>query len=273
MSQTFDKMVDTASEHILAHHVSLGRSWANSAIPLPAPIGSGTFVQFQSRIGIVYGILTAAHVARWLPFGRNNQGQFIGLSKLQNGNNIACSVTFLFIDHIAPPNQFHIYSNEAYRPDIAFIALGINKIPKHELFDNSKFYDLDLNHELGFTEDPRILSAFFRGACHDSEISVDGYMATALCIGGGETIKYDEKTNIQYWQIPNTSKKSIGGGSGAGFWRFRYNEDVLLKSLEGVIIAEGNGCDYIEAMAPPFLYDDFLLKLKAFCSENISWPI
>lgn len=267
----FEQMLSEASECVLAHHVSLGGSCANSAIPLPLPNGSGTFVRFKIDAGIVYGILTAAHVARWLKLGRNSQGQFLGLSKLQNGDSIACSVTFHFIHHVAPLDRFHINSHKAYRPDLAFIALGLNRYSNHELLHNSKFFDLDANVELGFTEDPRILSGFFRGACHASEISADGYMNTPLCIGGREVIRHDTETNIQYWEIPNTSKKSIGGGSGAGFWRFRYEREELKKFLEGVIIAEADNFSNIEAMAPPYLYDTYLIDLKDFCTVNLSW--
>ena len=133
------------------------------------PNGSATFVRFRIKTGVVYGILTAAHVARWLRFGRNSQGQFLGLSKPQGVDGIACSVTFHFIHHIAPLVHFHDYSNKAYRPDLAFIALGLDRHSDHELLHNSKFFDLDANIELGFTEDPLILSVFFRGACHHSE--------------------------------------------------------------------------------------------------------
>lgn len=267
----FEKMVSEASEYVLAHHVSLGNSYANPSIPLPPPNGSGTFVRFKIDAGIVYGILTAAHVARWLRFGRNNQGEFLGLSKPQNTDSIACSVTFPFIHHVAPLDRFHVYSHEAYRPDLAFIALGLNRYANHELLHNSNFFDLDANIELGFMEDPLILSFFFRGACHTSEISTDGYMNTSLCIGGGEVIRHDTETNIQYWEIPNTSRKSIGGGSGAGFWRFRYEGEVLKKSLEGVIIAEAESFSHIEAMASPYLYDSYLVDLKNFCTANLSW--
>lgn len=271
VTSTFEKMLSEASEYVLAHHVSLGGSYANPAMPLPPPNGSGTFVRFKIDEGIIYGILTAAHVARWLKFGRNSQGQFLGLSKPQNADTIACSVTFHFIHHVAPLDRFHAYSHEAYRPDLAFIALGLNRYSNHELLHNSRFFDLDANSEFGFVEDPCILSVFFRGACHDSEISADGYMNTPLCIGGGEVIKHDTKTNIQYWEIPNTSRKSIGGGSGAGFWRFRYEEGELKKSLEGVIIAEAENFSHIEAMATPYLYDSYLTDLKDFCTANISW--
>ncbi len=268
---TFNKMIDDASKHVLLHHVSIGDSWGNPNIPLPPPNGSGTFVWFKIEAGIVYGILTAAHVARWLKLGRNSQGQFIGLSKLQNNESVACSVTFKFIHHVAPINRFHIYSNEAYRPDIAFIALGLNRFPSHELLENSLFYDLDSNIEFGFEEDQKILSAFFRGACHDDEISDDGYMNTPLCLGGGEIIKHDKETDIQYWKIPNTSQKSIGGGSGAAFWRFRYNGEILRKSLEGVIIAEGEDFNHIEAIATPYLYDNYIPQLKQFCVSKLDW--
>jgi hypothetical protein len=268
---SFEKMVAEASKYILLHHVSIGNSFANPNIPLPPPNGSATFVRFKIEVGIVYGILTAAHVARWLKFGRNNQGEFIGLSKLQNNDSIACSVTFNFIHYIAPKDRFHMFSNDAYRPDIAFIALGINQFPNHDLLENSVFYDLDSNIEFGFTEDQQILSAFFRGACHDWEISDDCYLNTPICLGGGEVIKHDNERNIQYWKIPNTSKKSIGGSSGAGFWRFRYENGILRKSLEGVIIAEGKNCNFIEAMATPFLYDIYLPQLKHFCISNSDW--
>ncbi len=67
---------------------SLGGSSGNPDILSPAPIGSDTFVKFSILDHmVVYGILTAAHVARWLNFAQSEKGQFIGLSKLQNGGS------------------------------------------------------------------------------------------------------------------------------------------------------------------------------------------
>jgi hypothetical protein len=58
---------------------------------------------------------------------------------------------------------------------------------------------------------------------------------------------------------------------GAGFWRCKYENGVLQISLEGVVIAEGENYDYFEALAPSYLYDDFLPQLKRFCIDNLSW--
>jgi hypothetical protein len=56
--------------------------------------------------------------------------QFLGLSKLHKGDGIACSVTFPFIYHLAPLEDFHSTTNEGYRPDIAIriLAAGIAKL-------------------------------------------------------------------------------------------------------------------------------------------------
>ena len=268
-SEALEKILEEASEHILAHHVSLGDSPGDPNLLSPPPNGSGSFVRFSIQEDmIVYGILTAAHVARWLRFGRNDNHQFVGLSKLQKGDTIACSVTFPFIYHIAPPEHFHSTSDEGYRPDIAFIALGMNqRLPSHELIIDSSFYNLDSNEELELSN-RQIFSAFCKGA---GKIRPDGLLNTYIAFGGGETLKFDEKTSIQYWRIPNTSGESIAGGSGAGFWRFIYKNGILYKSLEGVIIAEGQNCDYFEAMETSYLYDSFLPQLKKFCKDNLSW--
>ena len=264
-----EKLLEEAEEHVLTHHVSLGGASSNPAFPSPIPDGSGTFVKFSISCNqIVYGILTAAHVARWLKFGQNEKGQFVGLSRLQNGDTIACSVTFPFIYHVASKHHFHLTSKEGYLPDIAFIALGLNKyLPVHELIENSSFYDLDDNKELELCNQ-QVFSSFCKGA---GKLRPDGLIDTCITFGGGEFLKFDEKIGCQYWEIPNTSGSSIAGASGAGFWRFIFENGILRKSLEGVIIAEGDGYDYIEAMETSYLYDSFLPELKKYCAENISW--
>ena len=268
-SQSVEQLLNEASEHILAHHVSLGDSPGDPTRISPSPSGSGTFVKFSIKHNLtIYGILTAAHVARWLGFGRYNQHQFLGLSKLLKDVTIACSVSFPFIYHIAPPEEFHSQSDDAYRPDTAFIALGINdRLPNHELISNSFFFDLDSNQELPLS-DNQIFSGFCKGA---GTPRPDGLLNTFVALGGGEILKFDEKANIQYWQVPNTSRESIAGGSGAGFWRFILDGDVLRKSLEGVITSESRNCDYFEVMEPSYIYYRFLPLLKKFCEDNFFW--
>lgn len=263
-----EKVLEEASEHILMHHVSLGGSSGEPDSELPLPDGSGTFAKFSVSVHTIYGIFTAAHVARGLKFGRNMGREFIGLSKLQKGDTVACSVTFPFIYHIASVEHFHSSSDESYRPDIAFIALGIDGCwPQHELIENSSFYDLDANQQLGLC-DQRMFSAFYRGAAGKRP---DGLLNTFAAIGGDEVLRYDEKIGVHYWEIPNTSGESIAGGSGAGFWRFRNEEGTLHKSFEGVVTAESQAFNSIEAIATPYFYDDFLPNLKKFCLENIDW--
>ena len=267
--EALEKLLQEASEHILSHHVSLGDSPGDPSLLSPPPNGSGTFVRFSITKGmVVYGIVTAAHVARWLKFGRNDTHQFLGLSKLHKGDTIACSGTFPILSHIAPLEDFHSTTNEGYRPDIAFIALGINqRLPNHELLTESSFYDLDDNEELEFSNN-QIFSAFYKGA---GKIRPDGLLDTYVAFGGGETLKCDEKSGVQYWRVPNTSRESIAGGSGAGFWRFIKSQGVLRKSLEGVILLEGENCNYFEAMETAYLYGTFLPQLKTYCKDNLSW--
>ena len=267
--EVLEELPEDFFEHILAHHVSLGDSPGDPSKLSPPPDGSGTFVRFTIQEGmVVYGILTAAHVARWLKFGRNGSSQFLGLSKLQKGDTLACSVTFPFIYLIASLERFHSTPNEGYRPDLAFIALGINqRLPSHELIVNSSFYDLDANEELELYN-RQIFWAFCKGAGKNRP---DGPLDTYVALGRGEMPKFDEKSSIQYWRVPNTSGESIAGGSGAGFWRFIENNGIFRKSLEGVIIAEGENCNYFEAMETMYLYSTFLPKLKKFCREKLSW--
>lgn len=263
---TIEQLFEEATAHVLAHHVSVGGSSGNPDHNNPEPDGSGTFVKFSlSNDQIVYGILTAAHVARWLCFGQNEKGQFVGLSKLQNNDTIACSVTFQFIYHVASINHFHSVSKEGYLPDIAFIALGINEYPEHELLKNSLFYDLDTNKELNLFNE-QIFSSFYKGA---GKIRSDGLLDTYAALGGGEILKFDEKIGIQYWEIPNHDGNSIAGASGGGFWRFIFENDVLRKSFEGVIVSESPKFDSIEAMDPGYIYGPFLTGLKKYCKENI----
>ena len=266
---TREMLFEEAERYILAHHVSLGDSPGNPNLVSPPPSGSGTFVKFTIQEGmVVYGILTAAHVARWLRFGKNDNRQFLGLSKLQKGDTVACSVTFPFIYHVASIEHFHSTSGDGYQPDIAFIALGINEcLPSHELIADSSFYDLDSNQELELYI-CQVFSAFYKGA---GEIRPDGLINTFVAFGGGEILKFDEKIGVQYWRVPNTSGESIAGGSGAGFWRLIYNNGVLRKSLEGVITAEDRNYEYFEAIATSYLYDTFLPQLKKFCTRNRSW--
>jgi hypothetical protein len=267
--EALEKLFEEASEHILSHHVSLGDSPGDPLLLSPSPNGSGTFVRFAITEGmIVYGILSAAHVAKGLKFGRNDAHQFVGLSKLHKGDTVACSVTFPFIYYIASLEDFHSTGNKGYRPDIAFIALGINqRLPSHEMLAESSFYDLDGNEELELFNN-QIFSAFYKGA---GKIRPDGLLDTYVAFGGGETLKFDEKSGVQYWRIPNTGKESIAGGSGAGFWRFIDKNGMLRRSLEGVIIAEGQNFDYFEAMETSYLYFTFLPQLKQFCKDNLSW--
>lgn len=266
---TIDMLFEKAGEHILIHHVSLGDSPGNPDIISPPPIGSGTFVKFSIQENlVVYGILTAAHVVKLLKFGKSDGREFLGLSKLQKGDTIACSVTFPFIFCIASMEHFYSSSDEGYRPDIAFIALGINgHLPCHELITDSSFYDLDVNEELEIA-DQQIFSAFCKGA---GNIRPDGLLNTFVAFGGGEVIKFDESTNVQYWRVPNTTGESIGGGSGSGFWRWKYEDGILRISLEGVVISEGENCEYFEVMAPSYLYDVFLPQLKKVCKDNRTW--
>lgn len=269
ISEDIEKKLNEAYRHILAHHVSLGGPPENPNLLCPSPNGSGTFVKFSIKQNhMVYGILTAAHVARWLRFRRHNNRQFLALSKLQNGETVACLVTFQFIYHTAPWAEFHFNSNAAYRPDIAFIALGINDhLPNHELISDSLFYDLDGNQEFALS-DSQIFSGFCKGA---GNIRSDGLLNTFVAFGGGEILKFDEKAHIHYWQIPNTLRESVAGGSGAGFWRFFFEGNTLKKSLEGIVISESLNCDYFEAMETLYLYDSFLPSLKIFCGGNLSW--
>lgn len=268
MTFTLEKLFEKASEHVLIHHVSIGGSSGNPDLYFPLPDGSGTFVKFSISFNlVVYGILTAAHVTRWLKFVQNEKGHFLGLSKLQNGDTIACSVKFPFIYHIASIDHFHSISDDGYRPDIAFIALGINgHLPVHELIKYSSFYDLDGNQEIELFNQ-QVFSSFYKGA---GKIRPDGLLDTCLTFGGGEVLKFDDKIGIQYWEIPNTSGNSIAGASGAGFWRFIYENGILRKSLEGVVIAEGRRYDYIEAMETQYLYGYFLSGLKKYCKKNLS---
>lgn len=260
-----ENLLNKIEGHVLKYHVSLGSYLGSSE--LPPPIGSGTFVKFSTLTHVVYGILTAGHVVKDLKFGLLDQPAFIGLSKLQNGDTIACSVSFQYIYACVEIKGFHSESNDGYKPDIAFIALGIDgRLPNHELITESLFYDLDTNNGL-VMYDPQIASAFYRGAAPKRP---DGLLDTAVCIGGGERLRFDDKANLQYWEIPNDTNKSIAGGSGASFWRFQCEKRQITPSLEGIIISEErSNYSYFEALATPYLYEDFLPKLKEFCKKNI----
>lgn len=255
-----EKLLNPIEEHVLKYHVSLGSYLGSSE--LPPPIGSGTFVKFSTLAHIVYGILTAAHVVKDLKFGLLGQPALIGLSKLQNGDTIACSASFQFIYGCVEAEGFHSESDDAYRPDIAFIALGVDgRLPNHELITESLFYDLDTNKEL-VMHDPQIASAFYRGAAPQRP---DGLLDTAVCIGGEERLRFDDKATLQYWEIPNDTHKSISGGSGAGFWRFHCEKQQITPSLEGVVISEErSNYSYFEAMSSSYLYETFLPELKKY---------
>jgi hypothetical protein len=172
-----EKLLNKIEEHVLKYHVSLGSYLGYSE--LPPPIGSGTFIKFSVLSHMVYGILTAAHIIKDLKFGLLGQPALVGLSKFQNGNTIACSVSFRCIYGCAETEGFHSDSNDGYRPDIAFIVLGIDgRLPNHELITESSFYDLDTNKDLAMY-DPQIASAFYRGAAPPRP---DGLLDTSVCI-------------------------------------------------------------------------------------------
>jgi hypothetical protein len=236
---------------------------------LPAPTGSGTFVKFSIPSHTIYGILSAAHVVKDLKFGLQGKPSYIGLSKLQSGDTIACIAPFSYIYGIAAIEGLKSNTGDAYKPDIAFIALGIdNQLPEHDLINRSSFYDLDGHIDL-VVHDSQIASAFYRGAAPKRP---DGLLNTAVHIGGGELLKYDDEAKLHYWQVPNELHKSISGGSGAGFWRFDCNKPIRVPSLEGIIISEeAETYSYFEALSPSYLYDDFLPKLKDVCRKNLNW--
>lgn len=252
-----ESLFNHIEEHVLSYHVSLSSYLASPEL-LP-PTGSGTFVKFLLSSHTIYGILTAAHVLKDLKFGIKGFPAFIGLSKLFKGDTISCLSQFLYIYLLVSTKGFYSNSNEAYRPDIAFITLGINTHPDHALLKNSSFYDLD--NYTGFEIDnPQIASAFYRGA---APLRADGLLDTKVCIGGGESLKLDDETQSLYWQIPNTSNESIKGASGAGFWRFDCNQQTPIASLEGVVTSEDVlSYSSFEAVSPSFLYENFLRGLK-----------
>jgi hypothetical protein len=264
LEESREKLLNKIEEHLLKYHVSLGSYLGSSE--LPPPIGSGTFVKFSTLSRVIYGILTAAHVVKDLKFGLLGQPAFVGLSKLLNGETIACSVSFQRIYACAEVKGFNSNSKDGYRPDIAFIALGMDgHLPNHELITNSLFYDLDINKEL-VIYDPQIASAFYRGA---APFRPDGLLDTAVCIGGGEILRYDDNAHLHYWEIPNDTSKSISGGSGAGFWRFECAKQQITPSLEGVVISEeSSNYSYFEAMSSSYLYETFLPELKNYFKDK-----
>lgn len=269
---SFDKIFTEASSFMLKHHVSLGSSAASDGGKLSPPSGSGTLVKFQVDGKTAYGILTAAHVLRWAPIiqKRGENRQWLGLMKPSQGDGVACLCTFRFQYFSAATVHFHEQDGTAYRPDVAFVLLDIDERPQNELFGQSEFYDMDNDSSLSVTEDTKIFSGFFRGACTDAEIK-DGVLNTPICLGGGEKIRFDERSAVQYWGIPNKSRQTIKGASGVGFWRFRCDADGLLtKSLAGVVIAERIDCSQIEAMAASYLFDDFLPALKLQVRHELS---
>ena len=262
-----EELLNYIEQHVLAYHVSLSSYLGNSE--LPTPTGSGTFVKFSISSHSIYGILSAAHVVKELKFGLKGEPSYIGLYKFQRGNTVACIAQFSYIYGIASIEGFQFNSREAYKPDIAFIALGIDDhLPKHDLIIRSSFYDLDGHIDL-ITHDPQIASAFYRWAAPKRP---DGLLDTAVHIGGGELLKYDDEAKLHYWQVPNELNKSISGGSGAGFWRFDCNQQIRVSSLEGVVISEeSESYSYFEALSPSYLYDEFLPHLKHLCRKNLSW--
>ena len=186
-----EKLFDKIEVHVLKYQVSLGSYRGTSELDLP--IGSGIFVKFRISSHVIYGILTASHVIKELKFGLVGQPAFVGLLKLQNGDTIACSVSFAYIYGCVEIEGFHSDSKDGYRPDIAFIALGIDGLlPDHELIAESSFYDLDTNTKFVIC-DPQIASAFYRGAAPKRP---DGFLDTGLYLGGEKD--YDSMTKLIY---------------------------------------------------------------------------
>jgi hypothetical protein len=260
-----EELLNYIEQHLLAYHVSLGSYFGHSE--LPDPIGSGTFVKFSISSHSIYGILSAAHVVKDLKLGVNGEPSYIGLSKLQRGYTVACITTCPYIYAIASIEGFHSNYRSAYKPDISFIALGIDDfLPKHDLITNSSFYNLD-GHIGLIAHGPQIASAFYRGAAPKRP---DGLLDTAAYIGGGEVLKYDDEAKLHYWQVPNELHKSISGGSGAGFWRFDCNQQTIAPSLEGVVVSEDSeSYSYFEAITTSYLYDEFLPRIKHSFTEGL----
>lgn len=268
----FDKIVADATSSILRHHISLGSSVSPDGNQLGPPRGSGTLVSFDVDGKRAYGILTAAHVARWIPIIKKKEEsqEWIGVMKPSEGQGCACLCPFRFWYFSASTDHFYEQTGISYRPDLAFILLGIDEHPKHELFEQSEFYDMDNDISFPVEENSLVSSGFFRGACEETEIK-DGILNARMCFGWGEKIRFDSRAFVQYWEIPNINHQTMRGASGAVFWRFRYNENGnLIKSLAGVVTAESAECDLIEAIAASYIFDDFLPNLKKQVRNELS---
>ncbi|MFW9876421.1 MAG: hypothetical protein ACFFG0_25275 [Candidatus Thorarchaeota archaeon] len=251
------KLYNEIKDPILGYHVSLGNDLGTSRPP--PPIGSGIFSKLSISSHIIYGILTAAHVVKDLILQSKSK---ICLSKPKNENTIVCTTSFSFIYCYINNKKFLDKSRAEYLPDIAFIALDVDKIPNNDLIIDSSFYDLDSNIDL-VIDNSKIVSAFFRGAAEKN----NGFLDTCLCIGGKEKLKSDKQTGVQLWEIPNTSNKSISGASGAGFWRFNCKkpQDIFLG---GIIISEDSSkFSFIRAITNSYIYNNFLPDLKKYCKS------
>lgn len=265
----YQPIVDDFVAAISPYVVSIGSGYPNKSEKLPPPDGSGTLVKFRTKRGVVYGVLTAAHVARWLEC--KDKSYFVGCSKIKNSKVLACSVNFLFIHFNADKYQFHNEFGGGYFPDLAFIALSLNKIPNHPLFLESEFYDLDSNEEFGYEFDEKIFSGYYRGACPKDEYDSFGNAQITFCIGGEEQIGHEN--NVHFWKIPNKDGRTIKGASGAGFFRCRYEgqgkDRLLVISLDGVIVSESLSEGMVFAIAGSYLFEVYLPSLKEFCASEV----
>ena len=260
-------------DYILPYHVSIG-------IPSLTPLGSGTLVKFSICGGsiTIYGILSAGHVALDLinheHFKKNLIGLYKPSSRDSNTLGAKCSICLIYgeIDKSCGQSLMQNHKTFNSERDVAFIVIGINAIPKVDLFKDSEFYDLDAQIKPDLQNIDSAPLVLFRGACLDSEIKNET-LKTGIHIVTKYEIKTYRTSKIIYYDMIYPSSEPLNGASGAGVWTFYRISDEHIKMLfRGIIVGqtidyEENNLSRIDAIDLSYIQNSFFPKLKKYCHK------
>lgn len=256
MQDHHNNLQEYACKHMLKFHISLCKAIDG------IPHGSGMLAKYSTKNSIMYGIITASHVAFevFQSLRIIDNKELLLVTKPILGKTVACYTTFEFAYHAASKREF----NESYNwidqkgvsPDIAFIALRSTP-PEHDIFKSSAFYDLDKHSSLN---KPSRLSGFYRGASSEPEISNNNLLTTTgSYLTGSYDEKYDQKYRLNYLKIPNVNIPA-NGTSGAAFWAFDLKQNQIYPYFKGILTTQKG--DKLYATSESYVRKVLLPELK-----------
>ena len=243
-SEIPDSILESVSEKVFTYSSPLLKiTFDPPDVDYVEVIGSGTFV----RVGDIYGILTANHVAK------NLDGEcFLGLALLRDEDNFKIHKSFIKIIDIGIPNT------NGYGPDIAFIMF--NDTHRSDIARYKDFYPLCQNRDEALSYPPP-LDVGFWAACgtpqeritlEDSASSFSAAISMQLyCAFGGVEREYI-KDDYDYFEMDADYAKaknvphSFKGMSGGGLWQipitFTDDNNIIVNRylLSGVAFWQSN---------------------------------